>query len=76
MEQRPARVLGEVHYREGDGPLMPVRPGPVRFAATTNDVTLSWEDGDTRGSAAVPLADFRRYVVDGLIVLDDGQPVP
>ena len=37
---------------------------------TSNDATLSWTDGETRGSAAMPIADFRRYLSEGAIHLD------
>lgn len=72
MEQN-ARIVGTVEYREGDGPLMPIRPGPIRIEATERDVTISWSDGDTHGSTAMPLADFRRYVASGAVVVDGGE---
>jgi len=32
---------------------------------------LSWEDGDTRGSAAMPQSEFKRYVAEHAIELLD-----
>lgn len=65
-----AHIVGKVEYRSGDGPNVEIRPGPVDLNSGINDVTLSWTDEDTHGSAAMPLADFNRYVAEGLIKLD------
>ena len=66
-----ARVRGEVYYREGDGAQMPIRPGPVEFIETEQDVTISWIDGKTHSSTAIPASDFQRYVEGGLIEVFD-----
>ena len=47
-----------------------IRPGPVEVQITPIDATLSWTDGETRGSAAMPIGDFRIFVTKGLIELD------
>lgn len=65
-----ARIVGKVEYREGDGPNIAIRPGPVEVAQGLNDVTLSWVDEETHGVAAMPLADFKRYVAEGQIRLE------
>ena len=65
-----AQVTGKVEYREGDGPNITIRRGPVEVQTTPSDATLSWTDGETRGSAAMPIADFRVYVAKGMIELD------
>jgi hypothetical protein len=64
-----ADIIGKVEYREGDGPNIAIRPGPVEVETTATDATLGWTEGDARGSAAMPLADFKRYVAEGAIVL-------
>ena len=64
-----ARIKGTVEYREGDGASIAIRPGPCEVEATALDVTISWTDGDTRGSAAMPLTDFKRFVANGAIEL-------
>ena len=64
-----AHVTGKVEYREGDGVNMTIRPGPVDVQITATDATLSWADGETRGSAAMPIGDFKSYVAKGLIAL-------
>jgi hypothetical protein len=66
---RAARIIGTVEYREGDGANKVIRPGPVEVTITAADATLSWVDGQTRGSAAMPLSDYHGYVVRGLITL-------
>lgn len=70
-EPRHGRVVGKVEYRQGDGPKSVIRPGPVEVSFTANDATLSWTDGETRGSAAMPLAEFKRYRDEGAVVVDD-----
>ncbi|QCB46282.1 hypothetical protein [Hydrogenophaga sp. PAMC20947] len=66
-----ARIVGTIEYREGDGQAMEIREGPVEVAITELDVTLSWVEGDTHGSTAIPVADFQRYVDEGKIELDE-----
>jgi len=72
-EFRHGRIVGKVEYREGDGPKVLIRPGPVDLALTATDVTLSWTDGETRGSAAMPLTEFTRYRHEGAIVYEPAQ---
>lgn len=72
MAQR-AQIQGKVTYREGDGMPITIRPGAVEVQSTASDVTLSWTDGATHGSAAMPIGDFRNYVAEGLITL--AQPL-
>ncbi|WP_439518574.1 hypothetical protein [Hydrogenophaga sp.] len=64
-----AQIVGKVEYREGDGANIVIRPGPVKVQTGANDVTLSWVDEDVRGSTAIPLADFKRFVSEGKIKL-------
>jgi hypothetical protein len=69
-----AQVTGKVEYREGDGTNIAIRPGPVEVQTTPTDATLSWVDGDTHGSAAMPIGDFQSYVAKGLIALRASSP--
>jgi hypothetical protein len=64
-----AEIVGTVEYREGDGPNITIRPGPIEVEITATDATLGWTEGEARGSTAMPLADFKRYVAEGAIVL-------
>ena len=67
-----ARIQGEVVYREGDGPNIPIRRGPCEVEETPQDVTISWTEGDTHGSTAIPVSDYRRYLASKAIVLTEG----
>lgn len=60
-------IVGEVKYREGDGPMMPIRPGLCEIEETATDVTLGWQDGPNRLSAVMPRAEFDRFVASGSI---------
>jgi len=72
-EERPrkqaAQIVGKVEYREGDGCMLPIRPGAVEVETTAADAVISWVDGETHGSAAMPCANFCRYVAEGAIVM-------
>ena len=65
-----ARIVGKVEYREGDGAMLTIPPGPCEVDLAADSATLSWTDGETRGLAAIPLTDFNRYVANRLIELD------
>lgn len=62
-----ARVVGRVEYREGDGSNLEIPVGPCEVEDGIDDMTISWADEETRGSTAIPLSDFQRYVADGAI---------
>ena len=64
---KTARIIGKVEYREGDGANMTIRPGPCEIEETELDATISWVEGDTHGSAAMPMADYRRYIANKAI---------
>jgi len=71
MSSKQGRIVGEVTYRHGDGPQTGIRPGPCEITVTNLDVTITWTDGDTRGSTAMPLAEYTRYVTSGAIAIDE-----
>ena len=71
MASKRGRIVGEVQYREGDGPEITIRPGPCEITVTNLDVTITWVDGDTHGSTALPLAEYTRYVTSGALLLDE-----
>ncbi len=68
------RKLGQVRegmaFREGDGPEIKIPPGPCELIITEADVTITWERGDVRGAAAIPLADYHQRIQEGLLVVD------
>jgi hypothetical protein len=37
---------------------------------TALDATISWTDGDSHGSAAIPISDYRRYLASRAIQVD------
>lgn len=76
MARMQAQIRQGMTYREGDGPEMPIPPGPAEVEVTGQDVTVSWERGDTRGATAIPLAIFRERVKDGLVLLPEPLPAP
>ncbi|WP_423600681.1 hypothetical protein [Roseateles sp. MS654] len=62
-----AFVCGDVSYRTGDGPMMTIRQGPVEVEVNELDVTLGWEDGDSRLSAVMPRSEYARFIGLGAI---------
>jgi len=68
---KSARITGKVEYREGDGVNIAIRPGACEVDETALDATISWTDGDSHGSAAIPIADYRRYVATKAISIDE-----
>jgi len=67
---KTARITGKVEYREGDGVNITIPPGPCEVDETALDATISWTDGDSHGSAAIPIADYRRHVSSKAIQID------
>jgi hypothetical protein len=68
-----AHITGLVQYREGDGANITIRVGPCDIELTAMDATLSWVDGPTHGSAAIPLADYRRHLASKAIRLEGAK---
>ena len=69
MTQQTGFIVGKVEFRPGGGALMRIPKGPVEIETTKLEATLSWVEGETHGAAAMPLADFKRYVTQGAIAL-------
>lgn len=67
---KTARITGKVEYREGDGANITIRVGPCEVEETALDATISWTDGESHGSAAIPIADYRRYIASKAIQID------
>ena len=40
-----ARIVGKVEYREGDGAMLTIPPGPCEVALAADSATISWTDG-------------------------------
>lgn len=69
MAHLRAEVKGPLTYREGDGVEMTVPLGPCEIELTDLDVTLTWVDGATHGSTAIPVSDYERHLADGTLVV-------
>jgi hypothetical protein len=65
-----ARITGKVEYREGDGANITIRLGPCEVEETEMDATISWVDGDSHGSTAIPIGDYRRHLASKAIQID------
>ncbi len=70
MAKRNCEIVGTVTYREGDGVAMEVPQGPCQIEVTDLDATLSWSEGESHGSAAISLQDYRRFVSEGALKMD------
>lgn len=70
---KTARINGKVEYREGDGANITIPIGPCEVEETALDATISWTDGATHGSAAMPLTDYRRYLASNALQIVDRQ---
>jgi 2-methylisocitrate lyase-like PEP mutase family enzyme len=66
-----ANIVGRVEFRLGEGPLIEIRQGWVEITFSPGDALLAWSEGNWRDEAAIPFANFCRYVSDGAIVLAD-----
>jgi hypothetical protein len=67
-----ATIRGEVCFRAGDGPLMPIPDGPVEIELADDSVTLGWTESDgSAASAAIPRDEYERYVGEGKIRTGD-----
>jgi hypothetical protein len=69
MNQFTHVVVGKVEYREGDGINITIPPGPCEIELTALDATISWTDGDSLGSAAIPVSDYKRHLLNKVLVL-------
>jgi hypothetical protein len=69
MAQLRGQVKGHLTYREGDGVEITIPTGPCEIEITDLDVTLTWVDGATHGSAAMPRSEYERYLADGTLIV-------
>ena len=68
-----ATIHGEVSFRAGDGPLIPIPNGPVELELAADSAVISWLDSDgTHESAAIPRDEYERYRREGRIELVNG----
>jgi 2-methylisocitrate lyase-like PEP mutase family enzyme len=64
-----ANIVGRVEFRLGEGPLIEIRRGWVEITFSPGDAVFVWTEGRWREEAAMPFANFCRYVSDGAIVM-------
>jgi 2-methylisocitrate lyase-like PEP mutase family enzyme len=76
LTAQPVNIMGDVQYREGEGPLLTVPRGVVEVRTSPVDAIISWSDGQSHGLAAMPVANFCQYVADGAIALAHKPPLP
>ena len=66
-----ATVTGPVTFTPGDGAPIKIPKGRIEVDLTPDSATLSWEAAPgIPGVAAIPLTQFKDYVRDGLITLE------
>lgn len=71
MTQQATIVDDDVTYTPGDGAPIAIPRGAVEIDRSEDSTTLSWTaDNNAAGSAAMPRAEFERYVSEGKIALD------
>jgi 2-methylisocitrate lyase-like PEP mutase family enzyme len=75
LMKQPAHIVGKVEYREGEGPLLEIPCGVVEVETNAVDAIFSWPDGKSHGLAAMPVANFCRYVADGAITVAAKPPL-
>jgi 2-methylisocitrate lyase-like PEP mutase family enzyme len=67
--KQPARIVGKVDYRQGEGSLLEIPLGVVEVETTAADAVITWPEGKFHGVAAMPVANFCQYVADGAITV-------
>ncbi len=64
------RVVGEVNYREGEGMMLKIPPGPCEIALADIDVTITWVEDGVHGATAIPRSDYDEHLARGVLVID------
>lgn len=62
-----AKVTGVVEYRAGDGPLIRIPEGPIEVLLAPDSAVLSWGDSGTMQTTAIPVAEYQRFLDEGVI---------
>jgi len=70
MTQLQARIVGEVSYREGDGVLLIIPPGPCEIEREAIDVTITWVEDGVHGATAIPRSAYDEFLANGALVMD------
>ena len=65
-----AKVTGNVEYRAGDGLLILIPQGPIEVELAPDSAVISWGDAGNIQTTAIPLAEYQRYLSEGVIQSD------
>jgi 2-methylisocitrate lyase-like PEP mutase family enzyme len=76
LTKQAAHIIGEVDFRQGEGPSSAIPRGIVQVDTTSTDAVFTWQDEQTHSVAAMPIANFCQYVADGVIVVANKPPLP
>jgi 2-methylisocitrate lyase-like PEP mutase family enzyme len=76
LVKQSAHIIGEVDFRQGEGPLRTIPRGIVQVETTPTDAVFTWQDDQTHAVAAMPVANFCQYIADGVIVVANKPPLP
>lgn len=71
MTHLQGRIVGEVNYREGDGMLLRIPPGPCEIELDDIDVTITWVEDGVHGATAIPRGDYDEHVASGVLVVEE-----
>jgi 2-methylisocitrate lyase-like PEP mutase family enzyme len=76
LVRQPAHIIGEVNFRQGEGPLRTIPRGIVQVETTPTDAVFTWQDDQAHAIAAMPVANLCQYIADGVIVVANKPPLP
>ncbi|VWX59308.1 conserved hypothetical protein [Burkholderiales bacterium 8X] len=65
-----AKVIRSIEYRAGDGPMVEIPEGLLEVNLHDDSAVLSWDDGGSPQTAAIPLEEYERFVREGRIARD------
>lgn len=70
MTHLQGRLVEAVSYREGEGMMLQIPPGPCDIELDDIDVTITWVEDGVHGSTAIPRADYDAHIASGAMVVD------
>ena len=62
-----AQVITSIEFRAGDGPLIEIPAGPIEVQVGADSAVLSWGEGNSAQTAAIPLDEYERFEREGRI---------
>lgn len=71
MKNLQGRVVEAVSYREGEGMMLQIPPGPCEIDPGDIDVTITWVEDGVHGSTAIPRGDYDAHIASGAMVVVD-----